>query len=295
MSPARKLAQRMQPSADGPQIEYMTLSINYLYLFGYLAIQLLDRVSLDDVRKAVAKFQQWWGIKKEDGLGPKTVRAMMCPRCGCPDFVNPDHAGHVRYLKMMEYVTNGTSDRWRKKGLSYYVKGYLPGLARSEQLAVYAAAWKAWDSVCGIEIRRATRAAKADVVIDIGEGQTSHFDGPGGALAWSELPDGSDAQLQMRFDAAETWVTNPRQRGVLLRNVACHEFGHLLGLTHSPKPGALMAPHYNPAVGAPQWDDDIPQVQARYGPQLAALSLPEETYTLCCSHLVVDGYQLVPG
>jgi hypothetical protein len=83
------------------------------------------------------------------------------------------------------------------------------------------------------------------------------------------MPDGSDQQLLMKFDLDETWIENANQRGILLENVACHEFGHLLGLTHSQVQGALMAPYYNAAISTPQQNDDIPRILARYGPATA--------------------------
>jgi hypothetical protein len=108
----------------------------------------------------------------------------------------------------------------------------------------------------------------------------------------------------MRFDLAETWVSNPQERGVLLFNVACHEFGHMLGLTHSKRKAALMAPYYSPTVAVPQWDDDILRVQARYGKNTAAPLPPvtpdpgtpteddEVVFNVRCKGLQVDGYTL---
>jgi hypothetical protein len=49
----------------------------------------------------------------------------------------------------------------------------------------------------------------------------------------------------------------------LFARVACHEIGHLLGLSHSWRPGAVM--HEKAPMAAPQVDDDIPRIQAMYG------------------------------
>src|ERR1019366_8787269 len=81
---------------------------------------------------------------------------------------------------------------------------------------------------------------------------------------WAYLPTGSDTQLLMEFDLAENW-TIADGAGVHVINVACHEFGHLMGLSHSTLQSALMAPYYNVAILTPQTQDDIPRFVARYG------------------------------
>lgn len=45
------------------------------------------------------------------------------------------------------------------------------------------------------------------------------------------------------FDDAEQWTINS-YRGTNLFQVAAHEFGHSLGLSHSDVKAALMAPFY---------------------------------------------------
>ena len=115
--------------------------------------------------------------------------------------------------------------------------------------------------------------AKADIIVTTGKGVQHQFDGRGGTLAWAYMPQGKNEKLLMRFDLDETWVADKTNRGILLSNVACHEFGHLLGLGHSKKSQALMAPYYNPFVSAPQADDDIPKIQKLYGPNLNVAKL----------------------
>ena len=106
----------------------------------------------------------------------------------------------------------------------------------------------------------------ANVVVDIGTGQSSHFDGPMGTLAWAYLPPkhNYDGQLLMKFDTDEVWIKDMGQQGTLLRNVAAHEIGHILGLGHSSVDTALMAPYYSADVFCPQ-EDDITRIQNLYG------------------------------
>ena len=71
-------------------------------------------------------------------------------------------------------------------------------------------------------------------------GDGDSFDGPGGTLAHAYFPIyGGDAH----FDNSEYWTINS-YRGTNLFQVAAHEFGHSLGLSHSDKKSALMAPFY---------------------------------------------------
>lgn len=246
--------------------EEMTFALNYLVFFGYVGVELIKNVSYDDLQKAVKAFQRMFGLKTDGVIGNKTLRAMECPRCGCPDHIDRANKQHIQFLRAQE-ITADRRDRWNKQGLTYYIADYIGGtVTRQAQQQVVASAFKAWDDICGLNISPAKSATKADILISAGRGPQHNFDGRGGTLAWAYIPTGNDKQLTMKFDLDETWVTNAKQRGVQMLNVACHEFGHILGLTHSKKPGALMAPYYNPFIAVPQQDDDIARVQKLYGP-----------------------------
>ncbi len=78
----------------------------------------------------------------------------------------------------------------------------------------------------------------------------------------------------MKFDVDEAWTLLPGQRGTMLVNVATHEFGHLMGLSHSRLQTALMAPYYNAAIAVPQSQDDITRFQARYGVRQGPVTPP---------------------
>lgn len=170
------------------------------------------------------------------------------PRCGCSD---------VQRIGAMEA-------KWRKSDLTYYIQDYVTGLAKAEVDELVKEAFKFWTDVCGLRITKAAPGTKPDLVISVGRGRGQNFDGPSGTLAYAYLPNGSDGQLMMRFDLDETWVKEGQ--GIRFLNVACHEFGHMLGLDHSRTNSALMAPFYSPGVSKPQANDDIPRIQALYGP-----------------------------
>ena len=255
------------------QPEKLEFAVNYLYFFGYLAVELLNHVDAETLKAGVKKFQKTFGLSADGIVGPKTLRAMQEPRCGCPDYLDSNNTEHKEFL-VAEQISREKRERWNKQGLTYATESYLTGKVKhAEQNRILDSAFQAWDKVCGIHLERIKDVKKADIVISTGRGMRHNFDGRGGVLAWAYMPQGNNKPLTMRFDLDETWVSNPRDRGVIIHNVACHEFGHLLGLRHSTRPKALMAPYYNPFVANPQQDDDIPRIQKLYGtnPNVATL------------------------
>lgn len=66
------------------------------------------------------------------------------------------------------------------------------------------------------------------------------------------------------FDESEPWMIGAGS-GIDLYQVAAHEFGHALGLDHSDRKDALMAPLYKNVWTNDLYDDDIQGIQSLYG------------------------------
>lgn len=221
--------------------------VRYLQHYGYLIKN--DDFNLSDLIEALTRFQEFFHLEENGKITPQLVRAMDAPRCSVPDNMQREEA------------------KWGKKDLKYYIEKYVPGvLTKSEQQGIIQQAWDFWTEVANIKATRIDTPNGADIVISIGSGAKDGFDGPSGTLAWAYLPNGSNSRLLCKYDSAETWIKDKTQRGILMLNVSTHEFGHLLGLEHSKKQGALMAPYYSPSIAKPQANDDIPRIRALYGP-----------------------------
>lgn len=232
--------------------EHVVAAYRYLRHYGHLAGAVLSgaaapSTAVAEFARALIDVQAGAGLTPTGRLDEPTAAVLARPRCGCPD-----------RLRLAD-------TRWRKRSLTYCVTDYVAGLSASDQDELIRRAWQSWADVADVSVTP-TRDLRADVLISTGRGPAQGFDGPAGTLAWAYLPDGRDGQLQMRFDLDERWVRADPDAGILFLNVSAHEFGHLLGLAHSQRPGALMAPIYAPSVSRPQADDDVPRIQALYGP-----------------------------
>jgi len=171
------------------------------------------------------------------------------PRCGCPDF-NLD--------------TN--PKKWQSGHLTYCIVNRDADLDPEVWDRLIADAFDSWAKVADVRFSKINHRQSANIIVDIGAGQSHHFDGPMGTLAWAYLPPKHNymGQLMMKFDTDELWTKDAEAQGTLLRNVAAHEIGHILGLAHSSVDTALMAPYYSVNVFCPQ-EEDISRIQELYG------------------------------
>lgn len=170
------------------------------------------------------------------------------PFCGCPDAL---------------FAREETSlPRWPDRRIPWTLEGpwTVADLNRAAIRACFATAWQQWAEVCDIEPVYVENAAEALVRI-----RQAPIDGPGGVLAWSELPDGTRTPRHQRYDRSEVWTVavEPRGGAIDLSRVACHEIGHALGIGHLPD-GNLMQRAYSVAIRGPQ-PGDIAEARRRYG------------------------------
>lgn len=235
--------------------------VEFLIAYGYLDADHDE----GEFAAAIAKAQEVYGLPITGDADEMTIRAFArVPRCGVTD------AEEAR-----EQI-----NRWGLTHLTYAIEQTPNGRDLTPESAAHAimAAFNSWSGVCGLTFERVDPSQQANLNIGVGRGRRAGFDGPSGTLAWAELPptDGHRGQLQMRFDLDENFVVAQSPSGILLENVACHEIGHLIGLSHTNVGGSLMLPTYSPRVAKPQ-RDDIERAVARYGAPAGTPTTPPPT------------------
>ncbi|XP_042564439.1 neutrophil collagenase [Clupea harengus] len=230
----------------------------------------------DAFQAKVRQMQRSFGLQESGRLTAQTLAAMRRPRCGLSD--------------AEEF---GPLTRWTNRTLTYRfrIEGSVPKLRPSHVRKAFKEAWKLWTEVTPLKFRHRARR-EADIIVSFNRGDHgdgSSFDGRGGVLAHAFQP-GIGIGGDVHFDAEEDWTVNTK--GYNLFAVAVHEFGHTLGLLHSPDPGAVMYPSYN-FVTHTDFQlsfQDVKDIQKMYGvpPYLSLKRPPPKTPERCDPDLAFD-------
>lgn len=265
---------------------------NYLSRFGYLTQPEANgngrRAELDlrpaakpgkfdeATTEALETFQKMASLPVTGELDAATREKMQQPRCGNPDItpvsnatiaslVEPDLAGFV-----------ATGGRWPTRNLRYALQETGIDLPAGEVRQSIHQAFSTWAGWTGLSFREVPMASGPEIIIRFvagnhGDGAANAFDGVSGVLAhafFPPVPPNTPIPIQgdTHFDEAETWtITVPPAAGRIdLTTVAIHEFGHALGLNHSPVVGSVMEAFY----GGPRrvlHGDDIAGITSIYG------------------------------
>lgn len=163
----------------------------------------------------------------------------------------------------------GSVSKWNKLDLKWWIGDRLPGVPYDDLVMAYHTAFAQWQAVCGLTFEQTNSSSEADFHV-----LARPIDGSSGVLAEHQLPNGNDQPLGGWFDTGERWDAdgNVQPNEIDLLAVACHEFGHGIGLDHLSA-GNLLAPTYDPRITKPQ-QGDINEAEARYGPTRKEPELP---------------------
>jgi hypothetical protein len=249
-----------------------------LHAYGYFGAQpwaTTKKTSGKALEVAIREYQKFNGLEPTGVVGMRTAHVMSRHRCGLPDF-NITGAGDVC--------------KWPMKNITYYAELTLPGITAQQTQTAFDTAFSQWAAVCDIEPVRVDGPANANILARSGKGRAVNLDDRGGTLAWSELPCGvaANVQLDQMFDEAEDWSFD------MAVAVICHELGHALGLAHLSK-GNLMAPYYDPNCRSPQ-KGDIEEMVKLYGKKKRSAQKKQVDDLQVMGTIMLNGrpYMLVP-
>ncbi|KAL5569515.1 hypothetical protein UlMin_026090 [Ulmus minor] len=229
----------------------------------------------DFLESAIKTYQQNYHLKVTGSLDSDTVKHMIMPRCGVPDYINGTstsrhHHGHHHNRKLIHSVSHYSffegAPRWTKSHLTYYFRtnSHLPTIRNIKSIC--ARAFKKWAQVSHFTFEEVPESSLADIRIGFHSGEHGDgnpFDGPSGTLAHAFSPTNG----RLHFDADEDWSSNPEESQFDFETVALHEIGHILGLGHEPSiPDAIMYPSVTRGLTKRNLHaDDIQGIRALYG------------------------------
>ncbi|XP_074837874.1 matrix metalloproteinase-17-like isoform X2 [Carettochelys insculpta] len=230
------------------------------------------------VTSAIRAMQRFAGIPESGIPDDATLALLRTPRCSLPDVLphRPPQpgSGRQRRKRRRRWGRRRAGLPWAKRSISWTVKTYPRELrlSRDTVRALIHYALQVWAAAAPLTFHE-VGGPGADVAVEflrLAHRDGHPFDGPGGGVAHAFFPSDPQRAGHVHFDSDEDWTfRSPGDSGTDLFAVAVHEFGHSLGLAHSPSARSIMRPYYQGPVGDPlQYQlqaDDRADIQELYG------------------------------
>ncbi|GMU52926.1 MAG: hypothetical protein AMXMBFR33_20720 [Candidatus Xenobia bacterium] len=182
------------------------------------------------LEEAVIRYQSFNGLATTGLVNAETRAQISAPRCGCPDIVP---------VKL--------ANRWPSKNLKYHFENYTADMTQQRVRAAVQRALSTWAAE-GFTFTEGDNTSEIRIKWGTGDhGDGYPFDGPGKVLAHAFYPPppANPVTGDAHFDDAEKWSDDNPPTGFDLETVALHEFGHTLGLDHSPDRNSVMYASYS--------------------------------------------------
>lgn len=229
----------------------------YAFLRSPSAPAATDGVFDEATSEGLKAWQRLHGLNETGVLDPVTATLMSRPRCGVPD---------------TPYGVRAPGDTWPSPNLRYAVVNTTPDLPAAAVAQAIQESLETWARVCTLRFTSVPADQAPEILVSFQSGNHGDgipFDGVSGVLAHAFYPTAPPTPIagDTHFDEAERWSVSvpPAPAGAVdLISVAIHEFGHAVGLSHSPDPGAVMFASYN-GVKRGLALDDIRRIQQLYG------------------------------
>ncbi|KAK6153340.1 hypothetical protein DH2020_012979 [Rehmannia glutinosa] len=211
----------------------------------------------DSLETALKKYQKFYHLNITGVLDDSTITKMCQPRCGMPDFFNPNNS--LPFRTISHYTFFPGNPKWQKKTLAYAFDWNV----KEEAKPPLEHALKEWSSVTPFKFYYVKNVSRAEIKFSFMSGD--HGDGypfgdPRGGLGHGFAPpDG-----RVHFDVNQNWSWAGKRNAFDMKTAGLHELGHVLGLGHSTIVEAIMYPSVHPGERKKLHKDDINGIKALY-------------------------------
>ncbi|KZV31251.1 Metalloendoprotein 1 precursor [Dorcoceras hygrometricum] len=232
----------------------------HLMYLGYLGPNNLGNENSFDqpLEHAIIKYQEFYKLNITGVVDISTITSLRKPRCGYPDFFNPQ--AHSKSL----YAFYPGNPKWGKTKLWCYIVQTTPDAYRP---AIYRAL-AAWQQVSPFRFPMVkNNFPNIKFSFEVGaHGECEPFYADTWKIAHiSKPPGGEDGEVEVHFNGCKRWSPDGDPDALDIETTATHEMGHALGLEHSTVEDAIMFPHIGEGVKKGIHADDIEGIRALYG------------------------------